>query len=158
MGKINMQKVVIGGLIAGFVLNVIDYLMFGMALQAQMNAAMLALGKAAIGGAQIIWFVILDFVAGLALVWLYAAMRPRFGAGPGTAAKTGVAGWVLAILIPGISMWKTGLMPQSITVISVLVGLVEWPLATVIGAKFYLEGAGTGAGMGAGAGMGGARR
>jgi len=29
---------------------------------------------------------------------------------------------------------------------------VEWPLATVIGAKFYTEGAGVGAGMGAGMG------
>ena len=154
MGKINMQKVLIGGLIAGVVLNVIDYLMFGMALQAQMNAAMQALGKPPIGGAQIIWFVVLDFVAGLTLVWLYAAMRPRFGAGPGTATKTGVAGWVLAVLLPGIFMWKAGLQPQNLTVISLLVGLVEWPLATVIGAKFYMEGAGAGAGMGAGSGMG----
>jgi len=32
------------------------------------------------------------------------------------------------------------------------VPLVEWPLAVVVGAKFYMEGAGVGAGMGAGMG------
>ena len=154
MGKINMKKVVIGGVIAGFVLNVIDYVMFGMMLRSQMAAAMQAIGKPPMTNAQIPWFVVLDFVAGIALVWLYAAMRPRFGAGPATAAKAGVAGWFFAGLLPTLFMWPMQLMPQNLTILMTVVALVEWPLAAVIGAKFYLEGAGAGAGMGAGAGAG----
>jgi hypothetical protein len=46
------------------------------------------------------------------------------------------------------------LMPQNLTILTTLVALVEWPLAAVVGAKFYLEGAGAGAGLGSGAGMG----
>jgi hypothetical protein len=152
VGKINMQKVLIGGLIAGVVLNVIDFVLFGVVLKAQMAAAMQALGKPPMADSVIPWFVFLDFVAGFALVWLYAAMRPRFGAGPGTAVKAGLAGWFLAGLLPTLFMWPMALMPQNLTIITTLVALVEWPLAAVVGAKFYLEGAGMGAGMGSGAG------
>ncbi len=154
MGKINMQKVLIGGLIAGVVLNVVDFVVFGMVFKAQMAAAMQALGKPAMTNAQIPWFVFLDFVAGIVLVWLYAAIRPRFGAGPGTAVKAGVAGWVLGGLLPTLFMWPMALMPQNLTVITTLIALVEWPVAAAIGAKFYTEGAGMGAVMGAGAGAG----
>ncbi len=154
MGKINMQKLLIGGLIAGVVLNVIDSVLFGVVLKDQMAAAMTSINRPAMTNAQIPWFVLLDFVAGVFLVWLYAAIRPRFGAGPGTAAKAGVAAWFLGSLLVTLFMWPTHLMPQNLTIITTLVPLVEWPLATVIGAKFYTEGAGMGAGMGTGAGMG----
>lgn len=153
MGKINVPKVVIGGLVAGFVLNVIDFVTFGVVLKDQMAAAMQALGKPPVADSQIPWFVAVDFVAGIGLVWLYAAMRPRFGAGPGTAAKVGVAGWFFGGLLPALFMWPMALMPHNLTVVATLVALVQWPLATVIGAKFYLESAGAGAGVGAGAGM-----
>ncbi|HKA60020.1 MAG TPA: hypothetical protein VKD28_15470 [Gemmatimonadales bacterium] len=153
MGKINMPKVVIGGLIAGLVLNVVDYVMFGVVFKDQMAAAMQALGKPPMSNAQIPWFVALDFVAGIALVWLYAAVRPRFGAGPGTAVKAGVAGWFLAGLLPTLFMWPMALMPQSLTITATIVALIQWPLAAVIGAKFYLEGAGVGSGAGVGARM-----
>ena len=44
------------------------------------------------------------------------------------------------------------MMPHNLVIVTTVASLVEWPLATVIGAKFYLEGAGMGAGMGAGSG------
>jgi len=154
MGKINMMKVVVGGLIAGVVLNLVDFVMFGMVFKAQMAAAMQALGKPPMSNSQIPWFVLLDFVAGIGLVWLYAAVRPRYGAGPGTAVKAGVAGWFFAGLLPTLFMWPMALMPANLAIVTTLVALVEWPLATVVGAKFYLEGAGMGSGAPmAGAGM-----
>jgi hypothetical protein len=152
MGKINLQKVLIGGLIAGVVLNVIDYVQFGMILKEQMAAAMAAVGKPAMTNAQIPWFVVLDFVGGIFLVWLYAAVRPRFGAGAKTAAMTGVIAWFGGSLLPALFMWPAALIPHNLTITITLVALVEWALACVIGAKFYTEGAGVGAGMGAGIG------
>ena len=152
MGKINMMKVVVGGLIAGVVLNIIDGVLFGYVLKDQMAVAMTSINRPAMTNAQIPWFVFLDFVAGVFLVWLYAAVRPRFGAGPATAAKAGLAGWFLAGLLPTLFMWPMHLMPQNLTIITLVVGLIEWPLATVVGAKFYTEGAAVGAGMGGGVG------
>jgi len=154
MGKINMQKVLMGGLIAGVVLNVVDYVLYGVVLKTQMATAMQALGKPPIAGNTILWFVLLDFVAGVFLVWLYAAIRPRYGAGPATAVKAGLAAWFLGGLLNAAFMWPMELMPHNLTLISTAVMLVEFPLAAVVGAKFYMEGAGMGAGMGAGAGAG----
>ncbi|HXM38582.1 MAG TPA: hypothetical protein VN908_07990 [Gemmatimonadales bacterium] len=150
MGKINLQKVIVGGLIAGVVLNVVDFVLYGVVLKDQMAAAMTAIGKQPVAMAQIKWFVLLDFVAGMFLVWMYAAVRPRFGPGPATAVKAGLAVWFVAGLLNTLFMWPMGLMPQNIMITTVVVMLVEFPLAAVIGAKFYTEGAG----MGAGAGMG----
>ena len=39
---------------------------------------------------------------GIAAVWLYAAIRPRYGAGPRTAVIAGLAVWVMADLWSGI--------------------------------------------------------
>jgi hypothetical protein len=154
MGKINLQKVLIGGLIAGVVLNVVDYVLYGVILKSQMDAAMQALNKPPIGGSAIGVFVALDFVVGVFLVWLYAAIRPRYGAGPATAVKAGLAAWFLGGLVQAAAMWPMAIMPHNLTAVSTAVMLVEFPLAAVVGAKFYLEGAGMGAGMGATAGMG----
>lgn len=152
MGKINMLKVLVGGLVAGVVLNIIDSVLFGYVLKDQMAAAMATLNRPPMTNAQIPWFVVLDFVAGIFLVWLYAAIRPRFGAGPATAAKAGFAGWFVGSLLVTLFMWPMHLMPQNLTVITLIVSLIEWPLATVVGAKLYTEGAAVGAGMGAGVG------
>jgi hypothetical protein len=152
MGKINLQKVLVGGLIAGVVLNVVDFLVFNVLMKAQMTAMMAALGKAPPAGSQIAWFVVLDFVAGVFLVWLYAAVRPRMGAGPATAAKAGVAAWFIGNALVTAFMWPMAIMPHSFMLSTTLIALVEWPVAAVIGAKFYTEGAGVGAGMGVGAG------
>jgi uncharacterized protein YacL len=152
MGKINLQKVIVGGLIAGVVLNIVDFVIFGVMLKDQMAAAMTSINRPAMTNAQVPWFVFLDFVAGVFLVWLYAAIRPRYGAGPATAAKAGVAAWFVGLLLVNLFMWPMHLMPANLTIITTVVALIEWPLATVIGAKFYVEGAGMGAGMGAGAG------
>src|SRR5437667_4515115 len=41
-------------------------------------------------------FVIGGFVLGVLLVWLYAAIRPRFGPGPKTSLIAGLVLWFLA--------------------------------------------------------------
>jgi hypothetical protein len=152
MGKINLQKVIIGGLIAGVVLNIVDGVLFGALMKDQMAAAMQSINRPPMGSAQMPWFVALDFVAGIYLVWLYAAVRPRFGAGPATAAKAGFAAWFMGGLLITLFMWPMHLMPTNMQITTLAVGLIEWPLAAVVGAKFYTEGAAVGAGAGAGMG------
>jgi len=139
MGKINLQKVVAGGLVAGLVLNVFDFLVYGLWLKNDMNAAMVALNKPAITTNMILWFVFLDFLFGIWLVWLYAAIRPRFGAGPKTAVTAGIAMWVLFGLLHTLSEAPMGLFPQRLMVMSTSVTLIYWPIAAAAGAKFYTE-------------------
>jgi hypothetical protein len=138
MGRINVKGVIVGGLVAGLVLNVIDFLVYGMWLAPDMAAAMQAAGRPPIDN-LIPLFVIVDFLFGIALVQLYAAIRPRFGAGPATAVKAGLYVWVIAGLLHAISEAPMGLLPQRLYTIGTLVALVSFPLAAVAGAKFYRE-------------------
>ncbi|PYP30193.1 MAG: hypothetical protein DMD47_10255, partial [Gemmatimonadetes bacterium] len=116
MGKINWGRVVLGGLLAGLVLNVIDWVVYGKVLAADFNAALQALGKGPMTGSMIIWFVIFDFLFGIFLVWFYAAIRPRFGAGPRTAVLAGFAIWVLYGLLHAIGEAPMGLFPLRLAV------------------------------------------
>ncbi len=100
---------------------------------------MQALNKPPIPDSMIPWFVVLDFLYGIFLVWIYAAIRPRFGAGPGTAVKAGLISWVAVGLFHALYEAPMGLMPQNLIIIVTLVCLVQQPLATVVGAKFYTE-------------------
>jgi hypothetical protein len=138
MGRINVKSVIVGGLVAGVVLNVIDFLVYGVWLAPDMAAMMQAAGKPPVTN-LIPLFVVLDFIYGIALIYLYAAIRPRFGAGPGTAVKTGIFAWILVGLLHAIGEAPMGLMPQRLYVIGTLVALIEFPLAAVAGAKFYRE-------------------
>lgn len=153
MGKINMQKVIVGGLIAGVVLNVVDTVVYGVVLKDQMAAAMAAVNRPATTNAQIPWYVFLDFVFGVFIVWVYAAIRPRFGAGPGTAVKAGLIAWFAAGLMTTLFMWPAAIMPHNLMIITTVISMIAAPIAAVVGAKFYTEEASVGAGMGAGARM-----
>jgi hypothetical protein len=139
MGKINVQRVVVGGLLAGLVLNVVDFLLYGVILADDLNAAMQALGKPPMPASTIAVFVVLDFLYGIALVWGYAAIRPRFGAGPRTAVFAGLYMWVLIALLHAVGEAPMGLMPKNFFVIGTLVALVLFPVAAVTGAKVYTE-------------------
>jgi hypothetical protein len=140
MGKINWGRVVLGGLLAGLVLNIVDFLTYGVWLKADMGAAMTALGKspAAMDSAIPLW-IALDFVSGIGLVWVYAAIRPRFGAGVKTAVIAGLAVWFFVGLLHAIGEAPMGMMPQRLMTIGTCVALISIPLATVAGAYVYKE-------------------
>jgi hypothetical protein len=141
MGKINLPKVILGGLIAGIVLSIVDVVLYGAVLKAPMAVAMQRLPPmtAAWRAAEVPWYIVLDFVTGVLLIWLYAAIRPRFGAGPKTALIAGFAGWFFAGMLCNLLMLPMGLVPYNLTIITTAVMLLEYLLAVVVGAKLYAE-------------------
>lgn len=139
MGKINWQRVVLGGLVAGLVLNVVDYVLYGIVLAADFDAALQALGKSGMDMSMVWVFVLLDFAYGIWLVWMYAAIRPRYGAGPRTAVWAGILAWVGVGLFHAIGESTMGLFPSRLYVIGVVVSLVLFPAAVVAGAALYKE-------------------
>ena len=85
MGKINLGRVIIAGLVAGIVSDILGYVVDGVLLAPRWAAGMKALGHGEFTSSQVILFNILGLVSGIVLIWVYAAIRPRFGAGPKTA-------------------------------------------------------------------------
>ena len=77
MGHINFGRVVLGGLLAGLVINISEFLLNGVVLAEDMNAVMAAMNKPPMTGSMIGLFLLLGFGLGVVLVWLYAAIRPR---------------------------------------------------------------------------------
>ena len=139
MGKINWRSVVLGGVLAGVVLNIIDWLVYGVWLKADLAAAMQAIGKPPVPDSAIWVFVVLDFLFGIGLLWVYAAIRPRFGAGPKTAVIAGLAVWFFVGLLHALSEAPMGMMPQRLMTIGTVVALIAFPVATVVGAYVYKE-------------------
>lgn len=138
MGKINWKSVIIGGLVAGLVLNVVDYIFWGVLFAKDFRASLEAIGRPP-ADSLVPLFIVLDFLYGIALVYLYAAIRPRFGPGPRTAVYAGLIMWVIAGLLHAIGEGPLGFLPMRLYLVGVVVGLVLMPIAAVAGARFYAE-------------------
>ena len=139
---INTQKVLIGGIAAGVVMNIIDFVTNTYILSAQMKAATDAfkpgLSDQMMKGSAIASYIIMDFVLGIALVWTYAAIRPRFGPGIKTAFYAAVLFWI----VTGIAMsgyLHMGMVPMGLWMSFALIGLVNYLLSAWAGAKLYSE-------------------
>jgi len=139
MSTINTGKVVSGGLVAGLIMNISEYILNEPVLGAQMAAIMTERNLPAIGGSAIGVFVVMTFILGIFTIWLYAAIRPRYGAGVNTAICAGLAVWFTAYLLPSISFQVLGFMPMNMITIVVVWGAVEMMVASVAGAYFYSE-------------------
>ena len=142
MGRINFGRMILGGIVAGIVANILGYLVDGVMLASQWADGMRALGKPEFSVNQIVAFGVLGLVYGVFTVWLYAAIRPRYGAGPKTAVFAGLAAWIAGVLLPNaVFMAVTGLYPTNLTVMTTAGGIVEWVAAALAGAALYKEGA-----------------
>lgn len=139
MGSMNLTRVVLGGLVAGLVINVGEALLNTGVLAARMEAEFARLNLPPMSGGVIAVFVALCFLLGITVTWIYAAIRPRFGAGPGTAMRAGVAIWVAAYLFPGVGQIAMGLFSAPVVALSLLWGLAEVLLAAIAGAYVYQE-------------------
>jgi len=140
MGKMNIGRVFLGGVVAGIVADILGFFVDGVLLAQRWNAGMAALGRHPISMKQVIAYNILGLVIGIVAVWLYAAVRPRFGAGLKTAIEAGLAVWILAYLLPNLSlMYVPHLFSRRLTLYTTLGALVEIVVATVVGAALYKE-------------------
>ena len=139
MNKINFARVLLGGLVAGLVMNIGEFVVNDLILGAEMKAFFARLNLPEPGGSFIAVAVILTFVMGVVLVWLYAAMRPRCGPGPKTAICAGVIGWLFACVYCGIINGMILQVPRSMLVIGIVWCFFEYTIATIAGAWLYKE-------------------
>ena len=140
MAKINLGRVILGGIVAGILMDIFEAVSNGFALDKQWAEVMTTLGKSsAISSKQAIAFNVWGLVVGILMVWLYAAMRPRLGAGPKTALCASFVIWVTAYALGSATPVFLQLIPVDLTAIALAVGLVETTVAGLAGAYFYKE-------------------
>jgi hypothetical protein len=140
MGKINYGRVVLGGIVAGLVAGFLDWFLNGVLMGQQWNDAMKSLNRPnAFSGAFLPLLFLVYIVGGILLVWVYAAMRPRFGPGVRTAVYTGLVIWVLGGVLPNIMSAVQGMFTLSLIFCTTLASMVELVLGAVVGAALYKE-------------------
>jgi len=76
---------------------------------------------------------------GLALVFFYAASRPRFGPGPGTALRVAVVLWLGGYVPSLMGLHMMDLLPPGLLLTWGATGLVEMLLASLLGGWMYRE-------------------
>ena len=140
MSRLNFGRVILGGLLAGLVINCSEFVLNTIVIAADMEAAMKALNRPPMDSQMIMWFVVAAFALGIAAVWLYAAIRPRFGPGVKTAVTAGLAVYVLAYAYPSVFVAVINIFPTRPLIISLVWGLPEIVIASIAGAWLYTEG------------------
>ncbi len=139
MGKINVIRVFLGGLVAGLVLNIGEYVLNEIILKEQWSAFLAESGAGDFSVGQMAGFSIITFLFGFVLIWVYAAIRPRFGPGPRTAIIAGITIWTVGWLLIGASFITAGLFPTGLMMATIVWGLFEAPIAALAGAWLYQE-------------------
>ena len=134
-----MTRVILGGLLAGLIINISEYVLNMAILGDRMNARLAQMNLAPPGGNAIIVFVALGFLLGIATIWLYAAIRPRYGAGPKTAMIAGAAVWFLAYFYSSMTSVAMGMFGRRLIAATLLWGFVELMIAALAGGYVYQE-------------------
>ena len=139
---INTSKVVVGGLAAGLVNNVLGFVVQGMMLGQRMMDEMLAAAPSLKGRGEdtrtIVARVVTGFAIGMLITWLYAAMRPRFGPGPKTAVLAAFAVWLCGFIFY-MDWLYMGMMSVGLYAIVSVAMFVTCVITAMVGAMLYKE-------------------
>jgi hypothetical protein len=139
MKKINIERVLLGGLIAGLVLNIGEFLLNSVVFADDMKNDLQRLNLTEPGGAFIARAVAATFVLGIVVTFLYAAIRAQFGSGVKTAIYAGLLAWFFSILYPGVIYNGIGIIETKFFLIGIAWGLIEYTLGAIAGAWLYKE-------------------
>lgn len=137
MGRINWKRVFVCGAVTGLVWTMLSAISTWY-LGADFNAAVPG-NKIFAPSARLAAFLFaVSLLGGIWAIWLYAAIRPRYGAGAKTAAVAGFSWWVVTMLAD--ATWGSfGLVPVKALLPLSAVSLPEMIVAALVGAWLYRE-------------------
>ena len=136
----NYGRVILGGLVAGLILNVGEFVLNGVLLhQAMVEWASLHNFPAEPAPSFMVAAIGLTFVLGIVMVWLYALIRPRMGPGPKTAVIAAIIMWFGICLYCGVIYGLLLQQPTNLLLIAVGWCLGEYVIAAIAGAWVYKE-------------------
>jgi len=137
MGKINWGRVVLCGIAAGLTWTALSSVIT--AFVARDFVAAVPGGRlSAPGGSLVAFLFVLNLVMGIWAMWLYAAIRPRYGPGLKTAVLTGFSWWIITSLVD--ATWGSfGFVASSAVLPPMAASLPAIIIAAVVGAWLYRE-------------------
>jgi hypothetical protein len=139
MNNINFARVILGGLVAGLVLNIGEFLLNEVLFVKQMEDMFRRLNLPRPGASFIITAIGITFLLGIVIVWLYAMIRTRFGPGPKTAIIAAFVIWFCVYFYCGILNATLFGVPTTLMLIGFVWGIAEYIIAAIAGAWLYKE-------------------
>ena len=140
MGKINLTRVFVGGFAAGAFSIALQYIAvltgaYGKLVEVGNLTNPSVAAQLALAAAELL-------IGGPAAIWFYAAIRPRFGAGPRTAILTALWLWLVLgpyeqIVLTGFGLGKA--LPIGALIVVDILSLPAIAAAVLIGAWLYKE-------------------
>ncbi len=134
----NINRIILGGVLAGIVYFFGDGLLHGILLKQQWAAILGPQTQQDLHSPA--YFFPYDLLKGLAVAWIYAGIRPRFGAGPKTAVLAGLAGWLLAIPVPLLGLLPMNFFSSHFVMLWSIYGVVPMVVGALVGGWIYREG------------------
>jgi hypothetical protein len=138
VGKLNWARVILGGLVAGLISLASGYVL-GHVFLKEVTEAIFERFHIVPTLHLFLHVLLLRLMLGIGVVWLYAAIRPRFGPGPRTAAIAGLIMWLFVWVYYSASIHPMGIYPHHVTVIALLWTFVEMQLMAQAGGYLYKE-------------------
>lgn len=136
----NYGRVILGGLVAGVILNIGEFLFNGVIMGNAMREW--ALSRNLPPEPTPTFFVaaiVLTLLLGIVMVWLYALIRPRLGPGPKTAVIVALNMWFGICVYCGIIYGLMLLQPANMMAFAIVWCLGEYVIAAIAGAWLYKE-------------------
>ncbi len=137
MGKINWSRVILCGVLTGVVYTVLSAISTWY-VGAGFNSAVPGNRIFAPSAGLAAFLLTVNLAGGIWAIWLYAAIRPRYGPGAKTAAVAGFAWWVV-ITLADATWGSFGLVPIKALLPLSAVSLPEMIVAALVGAWLYRE-------------------
>ena len=132
--RIGWGRLIGSGLAAGVLINASEWAAHRLWLHQAWADAFATLGKTPTGWGT---FIPANFILGIIAVWLYRWLSGRYPAGFSTAWRTGLCVWVIFWVIPTLALLPLDLFPNRLLGLTILIGLVDGVLATVLGAWLF---------------------
>lgn len=139
MNKINFGRVLLGGIVAGLILNIGEFVLNDLILGPHIEADMRRMGITPPGAGFAALAVTFTFIFGILAIFLYAMMRARLGPGPKTALITALILWFCLYAYSGTINMLLINVPAKLILMILGWGLIEYPLGILVGASLYKE-------------------
>jgi hypothetical protein len=139
VSRINTTGVILGGVVAGVVANVIDFVSNSYLMVNESTEMMQRLNLKPDVLEHSMWtWIGFDFVYGFLVIFTYAAIRPRFGPGPKTALIAGVCYWI-AFGAMAAGFTAMGIFTHQAFIKSTALSLASTLIPALVGAYIYKE-------------------
>jgi len=139
MNKINFARVLLGGIVAGFIINVGEVVLNGIILGPHIAEDLKRMNLTPPGNGFAALAIALSFVLGIVAILIYVMMRARLGPGPKSALLTALVVWFCVYAYSGTLNMLIISVPPKLVLMVLGWGIVEYPLGVLVGAALYKE-------------------